>query len=227
MSIGLYDEALVNKIQKWVKDPSIQILKPDEVTRLFQIKADQGYDKPIQLPLIALSRDREISILNRNKQPKTFDGIVYKADEKYSIPITAVPIELRYQLDIYTKDRAHADEYVRNFVFNFINLPKLKVVLPYMNSNIEHISNIWLDGNIMDNSDISERLFPDQFTRYTIRLVIDDAYLFSMPTKENVRLASIFVQTVSDIEEYRDIVIKIDNGEMSEYDDCEEILFIE
>ena len=157
----------------------------------------------------------------------TFSGIVYKANEEYSIPINAVPIELRYQLDIYTRERAHADEYVRNFIFNFINLPKVKVVIPYMNANIEHLSTVWLDGNVIDNSDISERLFPDQFTRYTLRLVVDDAYLFSLPTKENARIVSILTQTVSSAKEYNDIVIKIMDGEMSEYDDCEEVLWIE
>ena len=62
MSINLYDEALCDKIKRWVKDPNIAILKPDESTRLFQMRADIGNDKPIGLPLISISRDRDIKI---------------------------------------------------------------------------------------------------------------------------------------------------------------------
>ena len=188
MGIRLYDDALVEKIRRWVRDPKMQILKPYEVTRLFQIKADMGNDKPIRLPIIALSRDRDIEILNTQKQVKTFDGFTLVSNEKVTMPINVIPIQIGYQLDIYTKTMLEADEYIRNFVFNFINLPKLKVEIPYNDACIEHISNIWIDSNITDNSDISERLFPDQFVRFTIKLVVDDAYLFSLPVKDNTTL---------------------------------------
>ena len=35
-----------------------------------------------------------------------------------SIPINVIPIQIGYQIDIYTKGIAEADEYIRNFVFN-------------------------------------------------------------------------------------------------------------
>ena len=54
MAIRYYDKALVEKITKWVKDPNMRILKPEEVTRLFQQTADINNDKPISLPLIAI-----------------------------------------------------------------------------------------------------------------------------------------------------------------------------
>lgn len=98
-----------------------------------------------------------------------------------AVPINVIPIRIGYQLDIYTRYMAEADEYIRNFVFNFVNYPKLKVVLPYNDLNLEHLSNIWLGSNVSDNSDIEEHMFPDQFTRFTLNLEIDDAYLFSLP----------------------------------------------
>ena len=37
----------------------------------------------------------------------------------------------------------------------------------------------------MDNSDISERLFTGQFTRFTIPVYVDDAYLFDYKVRNN------------------------------------------
>ena len=37
-------------------------------------------------------------------------------------------------------------------------------------------------ADVEDNSDIPERLFKTQFTRWTLSVTIDDAYLFSAPT---------------------------------------------
>ena len=58
MSILLYDEALLCKLKNWVVDPNMTITGPDETRELFQYQADTNNDKPIQLPLIALRRDR-------------------------------------------------------------------------------------------------------------------------------------------------------------------------
>lgn len=188
MAIRFYDEALVTKIQKWVKDPNMHILRPDETTRLFQMKADEGNDKPIQLPLIAISRDRDISILKTVKEDLSFNGIELKKTDESTVLLNAIPIQIGYQLDIYTKGMVEADEYVRNFVFNFINYPELTIDIPYNDTNVKHTSNIYIDSTVSDNSDINERLFPDQFVRFTIKLVVDDAYLFSTPVKTNTEL---------------------------------------
>ena len=52
-------------------------------------------------------------------------------------------------------------------------------------------------STVEDNSDIAQRLLPDQFTRFTFKLYIDDAYLFSVPIKENTRVdGNIEIETV-------------------------------
>ena len=191
MSIGLYDNALYDKIHKWVKDPNLRILKVDETTRLLQMISDQTKDAPIKLPLIALSRDPNIKIITPQKQELSYNGVKVYSDEEKSIQVNAIPIEIKYQLDIYTRKREEGDEYIRNFVFNFINSPKLKVDVPYNDLGFEHISNLYLDENIQDNSDIEEHLFSDQFTRYTLTLYVDDAYLFSLPIKENAKIVGV------------------------------------
>ena len=202
MAVRFYDEALASKIQNWISDDRIRVLKPDETTRLFEMKADEAHDNPIKLPLIALSRGNEIEILTRGKRPLSFDGLSIKAynDEGEEVKLqagfklNAIPIRLSYQLDIYTKNLAEADEYMRNFVFNFVNYPKLSITFPYNDSNIKHESVVYIDTTITDNSDIPQRLFPSQFTRYTIGLEMDDAYLFSVPVKDYVAIEGLTIR---------------------------------
>jgi hypothetical protein len=43
-------------------------------------------------------------------------------------------------------------------------------------------------SNVSDTSEISERLFPGQFNRWTIQLEILDAFLYDAPYKKNWRL---------------------------------------
>ena len=188
MAVKLYDEALINKIRKWVIDDKITITSPDETRRLFQYRADIENDQPIQLPLIAVSRGKTINVLNTQKKPSTFDGITISANKNKIVSLVQVPISLDYQIDIYTRYMAEGDEYIRNFVFNIINFPQLDVTIPYNNLNYKHISNIRMINEIQDNSDIPERLIAGQFTRYTIGLTIDDAYFWSVPVKDTLKL---------------------------------------
>lgn len=188
MAIRYYDDALVKKIKSWVKDPNMRVLSPVDSTRLFQLKSDLENDKPLTLPFIAISRDSSIEIVNTNKQALTYDGAHLEVDEEKSKQLNAIPIKISYQLDVYTKYFEEADEYIRNFVFNLINYPKLSIEIPYNNSNILHNSNIQLESTIADNSDIPERLIAGQFTRMSLKFNIDDAYLFSVPFMKNWKI---------------------------------------
>ena len=62
MSMKLYDNAFTEKIKKWTNDPNLTITSPDETRRVFQYRADIQNDKPIQLPLIAISRGKTIDV---------------------------------------------------------------------------------------------------------------------------------------------------------------------
>lgn len=186
MAIRFYDEAIYRKINNWVKDPNLVILKPDETERLFSIKADQNNDKPLTLPMISISRDSDVELDYPHKKPMTFDGLTLKTSKDYSIVINAIPMKLKYQLDIYTRYSEEGDEYLRNFIFNFINMPSLEIELPYNDIWLPHRASIDLLSPVTDTSSIPQRLFNDQFTRWTINLQIKDAYLFSLPKKDNV-----------------------------------------
>lgn len=188
MAIRFYDEALYSKIQQWVKDPNMRILKPDEVRRLIQITADLTNDKPLKLPIIALSRLPDIDLKSVNKKPTTFDGMMIEANDNKTMQVNVIPITIEYQIDIYTRYIEEGDEYLRNFVFNLVNYPKLVVDIAYNGYHQQFNANITLVPKLSDTSDIPQRLFPDQFVRWTIGLLIEDAYLFSVPFVTNVKM---------------------------------------
>lgn len=194
MAIRFYDEALVNKIQKWTKDNKIKVLKPDEVARLFQIKADENNDKPLKLPLVAISRDKSVEILNTGKKGLSYQGMTLESSEAGKMHLNAIPIKLTYQIDIYTKKYDEGDEYLRNFIFNFINYPRMQVVVPYNGANIVHDANLKLQEIVEDNSDVPQRLFVGEFTRWTLVVDIDDAKLWGAPVMEYVEIGDINVE---------------------------------
>ena len=209
MSAVLYDEALLNKIKGWVKDGKMKITGPNETRQLFQYIADTTNDKPIELPLIALRRDYRMEILNKNKRPMTFDG--WRKDADYKDPhdpskgaainqLNAIPIRLFYQLDIFTRLYEEAEEYVRNFVFNLINFPKICITIPYNSANIIQEAYIDLSPEISDNSDIPERLVTGQFTRKSITFSVD-GWLFDYRTRDAVTIDGVSVEIYTEIKE--------------------------
>ena len=201
MSVRFYDEAIVNRIKVWIKDPDLVILKPDETARLFQTRADQKNDKKLTLPLIALSREPEIEILNVQRQPMSYDGAKIRAYNKdgeeirfgKTFKLTAVPIRIAYQIDIYTRNLAEADEYAREFTLRLINKPSITVEIPYKNVKLTHQSNIRMENVVRDNSEIPERHFETQFTRFTLNIYVDDAYYFGVEDKDNLSISEIEV----------------------------------
>lgn len=180
MSVKLYDDALINKLQGWTKGTNITIVGPSDTKRLWEVTADSNNDSPIQLPMISLKRPGGFSILSPFKQPITYDGATLDANHEKASQMNMIAISIPYQLDVYTRYQNEADEYIRNLVFNIINYPKLDVQIPYNNEQRIHSSSIHMSNEISDNSDIPERLSLGQFTRYTIQLEIDDAYLFDI-----------------------------------------------
>ena len=198
MAIRYYDEAVANKINSWLpKDDqrNIQILKPDETKKLFMIEADEKNDKPIQLPLIALSRDSSIELKQPTMCPMSFDGLMLDSDSKHTLQLNAIPIYLSYQMDIYTRHYDEGDELLREFLFKLVNNPQIVIELPYNNQKFKHVASILLHTTVEDTSDISQRLFSGQFTRWTLKFDIIGAYIFSIPYVDNVKMDSVQVIT--------------------------------
>lgn len=191
MAVRFYDEALLKKFQKWTADTQVHLTGINETKRLFEVVADTNNDRPIQFPLIALSRNGGYTIQEKYKQPRSYNGSALVVTTDSGAKLNAIPIGISYQIDIYTRELAEADEYARNIVFNIINYPKLNIEIPYEDSGLTHDANIRLITDVEDNSDIPERLISGQFTRFTIGIDIDDAYLFDVRVKDNLRIVDV------------------------------------
>lgn len=196
MSLRFYDNALLEKIKYWCngnnKDSNIRVYGPNDTQRLFETIADENGDNPIHLPLICLRRNAGFRIQNINKQPKSFDGFsLISVEGGKTKQINNVPVEIEYQLDIYTRYLDEADEFARNFIFNIINFNKLEIEIPYNDSKIVHNATIRVGEDVIDNSDIPERLSVGQFTRLTLSIRIDDAYLWDVKYRDNYTIDAI------------------------------------
>ena len=216
MAVRYYDDAIIQKLQKWVPENSnLRVLRPDESKRLFELIANDSNDQPITLPFIALSRNSDIEILSNIKQSKSFNGLrLTKKAEGGVALFNVIPIKLVYQLDIYTKFQEECEEYLRNFLFKLINNPVIKIEIPYNNAEIEHIANIRVLNTISDTSNIGERLFAGQFARWTIQLEIMDAFLFSIPYKPTWKIVEVDLELSDKItlEGEEELVYKVPNS---------------
>lgn len=207
MALRYYDDVLAERLKRWVPENShLRILKPDESKRLFELIANDNNDKNIKVPFIALSRDTSIEINSNIKQNKSFDGLKLANNDDITLQLNVIPVTLNYQLDIYTKTYDEGDEYLRSFLFKLINNPLLKIEIPYNNTSIQHVANIRVADQVSDTSDISERMFSGQFTRWTIQLELQDAFLFSIPYRKNWKLDGITVEVSDKITEPGEII---------------------
>lgn len=189
MALEYYDDAIVAKLEKWTPtNLNLRILKPDETRRLIETIADDQKDKNIKLPMIALSRSNDIELLLNVKNPRSFDGLKIEQTEERTAQMNVIPVKLQYQIDIYTKTQQEASEYIRQYLFKLINNPVIKIVIPYNGQEVPQTANIRVLSTISDTSDIPQRLFTGQFTRWTIQLEIQDAHLYNIPYRKNWKI---------------------------------------
>lgn len=198
MSVQLYDEAFVNKLRKWTKDTDVSIIGPSETSRMMSIIADKTSDSEISLPLISLKRPGGFSVLTTGARPMGHSGARIFANSEIGKRLRAIPVSIPYQIDIYTRYQDEADEYARNIVYNIINYPRLDIKIPYYDENYIHYSNIHMSGEVDNTSDIPERLSSGQFTRFSIPIVVDDAYLFDVQYKKTWKVCPGCVTVVAE-----------------------------
>lgn len=126
MAINYYDEAITQKLKGWLADSSkLRVFSPDESNKIIQLNAEDTNDKPLQLPMLTISRNKDIEIESAIKQNKSFDGLVLLKDtaNATTVHLNVIPIKTTYQIDIWTKKKIEADEYVRQYLFKLINNP--------------------------------------------------------------------------------------------------------
>lgn len=188
MAVRYYDDILAAKLKRWNPAADLRVLKPNEVKRWLALAAEDSKDAPLTLPCIALSRNNDIEIEANIKTPKSYAGLKLLQTPAETLLLNAIPVHLQYQLDIYTKTAEEGDEYLRQYLFKLINNPVIKIIIPYNGVNVEQIANIRVLSTVSDTSEISERIFSGQFTRWTLQLEILDAFLYDVPYRKNWKL---------------------------------------
>ena len=194
MSLKMYDEAVLDKLRKWTNDTDVHVYGHDDTRRLFEVVASEGRDSPIKLPILCLRRIGGLHLINPNKTVLSYDAITADKTEKTSLKLNAIPIDIEYQLDIYSKFQEEAEEYLREIVFNIINNPTCSVEIPYNDLNFVHHATLRISSDIDDTSDIPERLVVGQFTRYSVHLNVDDAYLWDVKHRLNKVISAVYVK---------------------------------
>lgn len=204
MAISYYDEAITQKIKSWLADTTkLRVLSPEESNKLIQISAEDSGDKPLKLPLLAISRNKDIEVESAIKQNKSFDGLIIDKNNETAttVHLNVIPIKTTYQLDIYTKRRIEADEYVRQYLFKLINNPQIVIDIPYNGFLVRHTANLRVLSTVSDTSDIPTHIFSGQFYRWTIQLELQDGFLFSIPQKTGWKIVGFDVTAADKISE--------------------------
>ena len=76
MATYIYDEAVLKKIKYWTQASNVHVYGADETRNLFEVMADESGDKPIELPIISIRRDRGYTIIDggTTRRPISYDG---------------------------------------------------------------------------------------------------------------------------------------------------------
>lgn len=181
--IYLYDIALLDRLKRWFNNPNITI--SGDTKALFTSQADINENDSFPFPLVAVTRADTIGLLETNKKPKSFRAQKFDlvSDNTQINVLNAIPINLAYQIDIYTRHRLENDNILRELVFKIINNPSLEIEIPNSGEKT-HRFNMRLRDTIIDNSDIPEHLIRGEYFRATLEVFIDDANLFEYKGKD-------------------------------------------
>lgn len=190
MSLDLYDNGILAKFENWTSNTSLHVYGPNDTRSLIELTMDEKNDKPIQLPILSISRSGGYQILNANKKVMTYDGLMTESNVDKSVSLNAIPIHITYQIDVWCRYMKEADAYMRDVVFNIINHPTIKIMLPYNNIRIEHNSTMRIVTDVLDNSELN-RLSIGQYTRLSIGVGIDDAYIWDTRIRDNISVIDI------------------------------------
>lgn len=173
MSVSSYDHAIINKFRELFDDNRISILPVEDAFRFVsQLNRDD-----LEFPLISTTR-LGVTILKSdvNQAQKTKGHLVRQDENNNSIFAQSIPIRIEYQLDIFTVDRESCDEITRELVFYLYQHPTLQAHFDY-GLDIEHNFNLFLNEDIVDNSDTIEHVNKGVKFRNTLTFYTDDARL--------------------------------------------------
>lgn len=158
----------------------IQITNSEDV---FDIIGDIEQNDNIVFPIISLVRTGWQLLDYSQEFMENSGGLVGILQEepgsrKRQVRLQAIPIQINYQLDIWTQNRIDNDIIAREFIWFYKLNPQMKVRIPH-GINITHPFNIAIEPDIVDNSDIGEHNSRGRYYRQTLGIHTDgDAFLW-------------------------------------------------
>lgn len=175
MSVKLYDDAIINNFRDILSDSRIHILPVEQALKFTaQLNRDD-----ITFPLISTTRlGYSIKLNEVNFNGLHTGGYQRREGNGTTIFAQVIPIRINYQVDVFTVNKELGDEIIRELVFYLLQNPTLKVEIPY-NLNIKHAFNLFLESDVVDNSDTVEHINKGVLFRNTLSMYTDDAYLFA------------------------------------------------
>lgn len=175
MSVHRYDKAIVQHFRDILEDDRIHILPVEQAIRFTaQLQKDD-----VKFPLISTTRlGYSIRLSDVNFFALHSGGYQSRNDDGTNTFEQVIPIRINYQMDIFTVDKITGDELVRELVFHIMQHPTLSVEVPYQ-LNAQRYFNIFLESDIVDNSDTIEHVDKGVKFRNTLTFYTDDAYLFA------------------------------------------------
>lgn len=174
MSVKAYDDAIINEFRRVFNDNTIHILPVENAIRFSaQLTKDN-----VKFPMISTTRlGYSIRTDNVNFAAKMIGSFVTRDGKNNNIFAQTVPIRIEYQMDVFTVDRESCDEIVRELIFFFMQHPTLTAHFEY-GLDIDHTFNLYLNSEIVDNSDTVEHVNTGVMFRNTLTFYTDDALLF-------------------------------------------------
>lgn len=175
MSVHRYDKAIVDHFREIFDDTRIHILPVEQAIRFTgQLRQDD-----VKFPLISTNRlGWSIRTNDINFNALRTGGYQNRNDNGTNTFAQTIPIRINYQMDVFTVDKISGDELIRELVFHILQNPTLQVEVPYK-IGMKHVFNIFLDSDIVDNSDTVEHINKGVLFRNTLTFYTDDAYLFA------------------------------------------------
>lgn len=188
VGVYAYDLAIIEDLRarfnhtKDGKQKTNNIIQITNAENVFNIIGDIQNDN-IQFPIISLVRTGwQIEDYSQEFMNNSGGLVGYLEDEPGSrvrqVRLQAIPIQINYQLDIWTQNRLDNDIIAREFIWFYKQNPQMRVKIPH-GLNITHPFNIGIENEIVDNSDIAEHNSRGRYYRQTLGLYTDkDAYLW-------------------------------------------------
>lgn len=175
MSTYLYDESLVNRLREVINDDRIHVIPPEEsISFLAKVGKDKTY-----FPAVVVSRGPITLTTDTRNQFVYLKGQSVRLNEDNTVTkVKLIPMRMEWSINIYAVERYTCDEIVREIVFYLMSHPRFEVKVPY-GVDITQNFDVFVDPEIVDNSDLSEFSNVGDYFRETLTVYTENAHLYS------------------------------------------------